>query len=57
MMHFTPGKEVSYNGLGYTVEYVSLRGFDLFVKLVNMREPINATQLYCEPTEFTTERV
>jgi len=56
MMHFTPGKEVSYNGYCYIVEYVTLRGPALLIKLQNLREPVDAVQLYCKPTEFTTER-
>lgn len=56
MMHFRPGKKVSYDCYEHIVEHVVLRGIDLFIKLQNVNAPVNAERLYCEPTEFLLER-
>ena len=56
MMHFKPGTTVSYDGYEHIVDHVVLRGIDLYVKLKNISNPVNAEQLYCTPTEFLLER-
>jgi hypothetical protein len=56
MMHFRPGKRVSYDGYEHIVDHVILSGIDLLVKLQQVKDPVNSERLYCEPTEFTTER-
>jgi len=57
MKHFTPGKEVWYNGYYYPVDHVLVRGMDLYVRLEGILEPVHSNALQCEPTKFTLKRV
>jgi hypothetical protein len=58
MMHFTPGKQVRMytNGFSYEVEYVTVSGFELLVKLRGLSQKVPSSELNCEPTEFLLER-
>ena len=56
MKHFTHGKRVVYNGDEYIVDYVTIRGFDVFVHLQGRHAAVHADLVWCEPTVFLLER-
>lgn len=56
MKHFIPGKHVVYNGDAYIVDYITVRGFDLYIHLVGRREAVHSKEVHCEPTVFLLER-
>ena len=56
MRHFTNGKAVVYRGSNCVVDYVVIRGFDLFVRLYNHSCDVSAEEVYCEPTTFRLTR-
>lgn len=56
MKHFTPGKRVIFEDREHIVDYVTLRGFDLYVHLVGHTGGIISDNVYCDPTVFSLER-
>ena len=56
MKLFTSGKDVVYNGRHYVVEYVVIRGFDLFVRLYDHRYEVHSDEVHCELTTLSLLR-
>lgn len=56
MKHFTPGKRVIYDGDEYYVDYVTIRGYDIFVHLKGHHSAVHADRVQCELTTFLLER-
>ena len=50
IMLYTMGKMVEYNGALHEVEYVTLSGMCLYIRLVGIRELVLASDVWCEPT-------
>lgn len=47
---FTRGKTVWYRGDQFTIDFVTVSGHKLYVKLVGMQDTIDAERLEIEPT-------
>ena len=54
--HFTPGKEVIYNGYVYVVNYILIRNNDLYVYLKGMKSPVSNELVHCNLTTFLIDR-
>ena len=54
--HFTPGKEVWYNGQYFIVKHVLLRDMDVYVYLDGLQDPVLSSMVWCEPTAFLLKR-
>jgi len=50
------GAQVIYNGRQYTVDHVTLSGYDLYLHLDGLPQSVKATAVQCEYTEISLER-